>query len=235
MPRIPLLEELTNEPVPAGSPILVEFDPASQWPNVYHTIAAGWLKTGGRVDMAASDRPPEKTRSYLNRLGLEAEELEKEDRLMIYDCYTPSLGRKSQERLSIPLKVADASIWWSKQYETASALATGLFWLRTWDNISILDRFNDEKTWVEFVLARVIPNAYLRKETAIRGVMRGVHSEWVYKRLEMANDGIVDIRLDESSDPPRNLIRIRTMRDVAFDARWRHLRVGENFEVTLEK
>ena len=31
------------------------------------------------------------------------------------------------------------------------------------------------------------------------------------------------------------IMRIRSMRDVSFDARWDRLKVSENFEVTLEK
>ena len=42
-------------------------------------------------------------------------------------------------------------------------------------------------------------------------------------------------KLDETTDPPRNLIRIRSMRNVGFDGRWHQLKVKEKFEVTLEK
>ena len=64
--------------------------------------------------------------------------------------------------------------------------------------------------------------------------MRGVHSEAVYKKWEGASDAVVDFRLNESSDPSQNLMRIRSMRDVGLDGRWHKLKICENFEVMLE-
>ena len=60
-----------------------------------------------------------------------------------------------------------------------------------------------------------------------------LRSEWVYRKLEAAADGVIDFELDETSDPPRNRMRIRSMRDVGFDARWHSLKVGDNYEVRL--
>ncbi len=103
------------------------------------------------------------------------------------------------------------------------------------DDLSVLDRFNEEKNWVEFLLARMIPGNRARELTSIRGIMRGIHSDWAYKQLEAAVDGVVDFKLGEASDPPTNLMRIKSMRNVGFDGRWHQLQIGGNFEVTLEK
>ena len=92
-----------------------------------------------------------------------------------------------------------------------------------------------KKRLVEFESTRPVQVTESHKGVAIRGVMKGVHSDWVYKRLEDAYNGIIDFRLDESSDPSRNLMRIRSMRDVGFDGRWHRLKIAENFGVTLEK
>ena len=46
---------------------------------------------------------------------------------------------------------------------------------------------------------------------------------------------IIDFKLDETSDPAQNLMRIKTLRNVSFDGRWHKLKIAENFEVTLEK
>ena len=75
----------------------------------------------------------------------------------------------------------------------------------------------------------------MQKLIGIRGIAKGVHSEWAYKQLETAADGIIDFRLDEAVDPPQNLIRLRSMRNVGFDGRWHLIKIGETFEVTLEK
>lgn len=76
---------------------------------------------------------------------------------------------------------------------------------------------------------------HTRKNTFICGIMKGVHSDWVYRQLEGAVDGVIDFKVEESGDEVRNLMRIRVMRNVGFDSRWQQLKIGDNFEVTLEK
>jgi KaiC/GvpD/RAD55 family RecA-like ATPase len=233
MPRIPLLEDLTAQPIPPGSVLLVVFDPSSQWYNAIITIAAGWLKQGGKVSYSAYTEPPEGVRFKLSRLGVNAAQLEMEEKLIINDWYTTTLGEKSKEKHSIPsLKVSDLSLMFS-QGDLRGPPSQG--WLNISDNTSTVARFNDEKSWVEYVLTRPIRMGRIRGHTMIRGLMDGVHSGWVYKQLESAHDGIIDFKFDETRDPPRNQMRIRTMRNVPFDGSWHQLRIDENFQVTLEK
>ena len=67
------------------------------------------------------------------------------------------------------------------------------------------------------------------------GVIRGIHNDWVYRQLEDAADGVVDFKIDEVGEETRDVLRIRGMRNVAFDRRWHSLKIGENLEVSLEK
>ena len=226
---------MTTGQVPAGSNLLVEYDPASQWYNAALTIAAGWLKGRGTVDYNASVESPAQVRLKLNGLGVNVEEHEKEGRLELWDVYTVLLGRKSDEKFVGSLgglKVSEASIAFAKE-EMSLPIAPDM--LRIADDLSYLDRFNDEKNWLEFVVSRVFPAAALRKITAIRGFMKGVHSEKAYSRLEGAADGIIDFKLEELGEEAKNLMRIRSMRNVGFDSRWHPLKINENFEVILEK
>ena len=48
-------------------------------------------------------------------------------------------------------------------------------------------------------------------------------------------DGIIDFKLDETTDPAQNLIRIRTLRNVGFGGRWHKLKIAENREVTIAR
>ena len=50
-----------------------------------------------------------------------------------------------------------------------------------------------------------------------------------------SSEGIVDFKLDETTDPAQNLFRIRNLRNVEFDGRWHKLKVAKNFEVSLVK
>jgi KaiC/GvpD/RAD55 family RecA-like ATPase len=237
MPRIPIIEDLTASPVPAGSILLVEFTGASQWFNAALIIAAGWLKQGGRVSYNAYLRSPENVRSKLSRAGLNVETLEAEDKLRIWDWYTTTLGKKSNEKFAYDsLKVADLSIRFAQlgpSYQLAG-------WIRINDNISTIARFNDEKAWIEFLLTRAFPGVTSAgKTTTLLAILKGVHSNSAYEQLEAASDGVIDFRLEEVTDKvgeqATTIIRIRSMRDTSFDARWHRLKIEETLEFTLEK
>src|SRR3972149_2045862 len=98
MPRIPLIEDLTTGPIPAGSNLLVEFDPASQWYNASLSMAAGWLEEGGRVSYNTHGQAPADIRARLSRLRLDVPKLEEDGKLIIFDGYTMTLGQKSKEK-----------------------------------------------------------------------------------------------------------------------------------------
>jgi len=223
---------MMTDPVPAGSALMVEFDPASQWYAASMTITAGWLKTGGAVTYLVNAQPPDSVRMQLRRLGID-EALEKDERLVIFDGYTMTLGRRSTEKYAAKsLKAGDLSILYSREVMQAGPVPELLTIV---DNVSTLARFNDERAWVEFMLTRGIPSAYLTKSTTIAGITLGVHPDSVYKQLEVAADGVIDLKLDAQSNPPRNLIRIRSLRSMRFDGQWRELTLGEDYNITLKQ
>jgi len=234
MPRIHLIEDLTTGPVPPGSALLAEFDAASQWYSASTSITAGWLESGGKVNYYAFAQSPDSIRNQLTRLGIDVERVEKSGALEIWDWYTATLGQTSKEkRAAESLKVAELSIHVStvrmKGPLAPDTLAIG-------EDISVLDRFNDERNWVEYELARSYPGFRNRQITCLRGLIRDLHSDLVYKRLESASDGIIDFKIDTEAEETVNLIRIRTMRNVGFDSRWHRLKIShENFKVTVEK
>lgn len=232
MPRVSLIEDLTKGPIPAGSNILVEFDPVSQWFAASLAIAAGWVKDGGKVYYNVASQPPEKLRTQLKQLHLNVEELERTDNLRIMDYYTLTLGQKSNEKFAPPsLKAHDLSIFVLK---TLSPGPPTPDILRITDNFSVLARFNEERPWIEYELTRGIPAVSMRKAIAIRGLIRGLHSEWVYKNLEAANDGVIEFRLEESENSSRNTVRVRSMRNIGFDSRLHQIDVGDNFHIVLD-
>jgi len=84
-------------------------------------------------------------------------------------------------------------------------------------------------------LTRMVPMARPRQITQLLPFMSGIHSTWAYKQLEAAVEGIVDFKLEETTNPAQNLIRIRNLRNVGFDGKWHQLNIAENFEFTIEK
>lgn len=233
MPHIQIIEDLTTGPIPPGSSVLVEFDPASQWYNAALTIAADWIKQDGSLYYYDYSQAPDNIRVKLQRLGVQVEVLERQDKLRIYDWYTCQMGQKSSEKFAVPsMKVADLSLWVLKDWMPKDPIPEVL---EIADNPSAVARFNDEKPWIEYVLTRIVPSIHTTKNVILRGMMRGVHSDWANNQLEGAHQGIIDLELQEVSGHLRNLIRIRSMRDVGFDSQWHQLSINENMEVTLEK
>jgi len=237
MPHIQLIEDLTHDPIPTGSNILVEYQPSSQWYAASIAIAGSWLKQGGSVSYNAMAQSPSNIRNALKRLGVDTTSLEAEpappnERLRIWDWYTATLGLKSNEKLAhSSLKTSDLSIGYSReQFKFDSDPLR----LRIADDWSTVTRFNDEKTMIEFSLTRALPLSTMLQSTGITGLMTGLHSESVYSRLEAANDCIVDIKVEELKGEVKNLMRIRTFRNLSFDSRWHTLKIG-NFEVSLEE
>lgn len=212
----------------------MEFDPASQWYNASLTITAEWLKTGGEVGYSVLTRTPDEVRAHLSRLGLKVEEFEKTGMLNIYDYYTVTLGQKSTDPGAVDsLKVAELSIMIAKTQLHATPSSYPV--LAIGDNRSNLARFNDERSWVEYTLTRTMPSLKNTKAIGLGGVMIGVHSDWVYKTLEGAHDGIVDFKLEETGKGITNLIRVRSMRNVPYNSDWHSLKIGDNFEISLDK
>ena len=236
--RLALIEDLLSEPLPTGSNLLVEYDAASQWYRASLNITREWLRAGGEVGYNVTVQPPDNLRSQLRKLGLNVEDLETRGKLEIWDWYTATLGQKSKERFvgSSTLKAADLSIDIGRE-ELKPAMAGETYpeYLRIWDNCSVMARFNDDKAWVEFLVTRVFPSGFHSKSTFIVGVIRGIHSDWVYRQLEDAADGVIDFKIDELDEETRDVFRIRSMRNVPFNRRWVPLKIGENLEVSLEK
>ncbi len=217
MPRIPLIEDLTTGPVPAGSNLLVEFDPASQWYNAVLTIAAGWLKTSGRVTYILSSRAPDDIRSQLTKLSIDVARSEASDTLRIWDAYSTTLGLQSREKYKIEsMNVADLRIWAAKQFMHQPPSPDLLY---ITENSSVAARYNNEKSWIEYTLTRVLPSVSMTKAMNVRGVSLGVHSDSAYKQLEVAANGVIDLKVEEVEGELHNSIRIRKVLNARFDAR----------------
>lgn len=136
------------------------------------------------------------------------------------------------------LKVADLSVEWlrlsksgPRPYDVVETWPPGA--LNMIDNASELMRFNEENAYLEFLISRGMPNERRAKRIRIGGIARGVHTESFYKRLEGASDGIIDVRVMERDDEPKNFLRIRSLKGQPHDARWHEIKIKPNGEATL--
>jgi hypothetical protein len=151
-------------------------------------------------------------------MGVDMEDLEKTEKLQNWDWYTCQLGQKSKEKNAREsLKVSDLSPSFSRgEMFRLFGAERGL--LQVSENTSAVVRFNDEKVWVKYVLTRVVPATKLNQSILIRGIMKGVPSEWAYKQHEGSMTALQISSLRKKAT--RDVIRIRTMRDVGFDREW---------------
>ncbi len=67
----------------------------------------------------------------------------------------------------------------------------------------------------------------------LQGFIRGIHSEWLYKRMEAASDGVIDVRVMEREEEAKNFLRVRSLKGQPHDSRWHEIKIKSNGEATL--
>lgn len=251
--NIPLLSQLIPGGIKPGVQFVVEFDPDSQWLSVATTIAARFIIGGGRVAYGAITRSTEAVKEALSQLGVDVAAAVKASHLNIDDWYTATLtggridtgpGRGSvlepmEGGLRVrSLTVADLSVQWLKDMkegfkpgdvvETWPAGALGVS-----ESLSELLRFNEENSFVEFFLSRMLPNDRRAKRIGLRGIATGIHSPMLYKRLENALDGVIDVRVLEQNGVPETFLRIRVLKSQPHDNRWYEIEIKSKGEAVL--
>jgi KaiC/GvpD/RAD55 family RecA-like ATPase len=251
---IPLLGELIPGGTKPGTIFMVEYDPESQWFSFATSITAGVLRSNGYVTYMVFTRSPEEFKYDLSALEVDLEIALNEGRLIVDDWYTASLaGGRIATPIATPgffertkggwkaqsLKVADLSVQWLKESKDVvraghesenwppGALAVG-------EAVSSLLRFNDEKEVLEWIESRVMPSERKSRRITMWGFTRGIHSEVFYKRLESTCDGVIDLRVMERGDEPKNFFRIRSLKGQPHDAHWHEIEIRQNGEAILK-
>ena len=214
------------------------------------TIAAHFLRAGGRVSYTALLRPPEAVRESLHALGVDVEEAIIEGRFTLDDYHTVTLaGGRLDEGVPVverieggtrarSLRVSDLSVGMLKELKQDPE--SGVIWenwppgaLSISDSLSQILRFNEEKPYLEWMINRNLPNYRRAKRVGIFGAVRHIHSESFYKRMEGEIDGVVDLRVIEQGQEWKNLICIRSLKGQPHDARWHEIEIKPNGEATL--
>ncbi len=251
--EIQLLAKLIPDGVRAGTMLLVEFDPDSQWLSVATTITSHFVRENRHVGYLAMVRPVADVERCLSALGTDLGPAVQSGRFVIEDWYSPTLsgGRLESidqrgpmfERTSTglrvrSLKVNDLSVEWLKTSKAGPQIYDIIdHWpagsLVIVESFSSMLRFNDERAFVEWVESRVNPEERKRKGITIQGLVRGLHSDWLYKRMESASDGIIDVRVMERGDETKNLLRLRTLKGQPHDTRWHEIEIKSNGEAIL--
>ncbi len=99
--------------------------------------------------------------------------------------------------------------------------------------MSVLLRFNEERTYLEWEETRSIPNERKAGRINISGYARGVHTESFYKRIESTYDGLIEIKLMEQESEVGSFLRLTNLRGQPHDARWHKVEIRSSGEAIL--
>lgn len=251
--QIQLLADLIPDGVKPGTMLLVEFDPDSQWLSLATTMTSHFFRDNRHIGYLAMVRPVEDVERCLAALEVDFGPAVQSGRFVIEDWYSAtltggllgSLNEKGPIFERTPsglcvrsLKVNDLSVEWLKTSKAGPQIYDIIdLWpggsLVIAESFSGMLRFNEERPFVEWIESRVNPGERKRKGITIQGLVRGLHSDWLYKRMESASDGIIDVRVMERDEEAKNLLRLRTMKGQPHDAHWHEIRIKSNGEATL--
>ncbi len=245
---IPLLADLVPDGISPGTGLLVEYDPHSQWFAVATTIIARWLSAGNRALCVAMVRPRDVVVNDLGRLGVDVNAKEETGTLRVDDWYsatlTPEHSTFEDEAIDDKylkygsVKIPDLSLAFSKRLKGLQLLSKWsseqqLGVLAIAESFSMLLRFNEERTFLEWFENRDIPLQRKLKRINLWGFGRGLHSEQFYRRLENVVDGVVEVRVMERGDQTKNLVRVTSLKGQPHDARLHEIEIKGNGEAIL--
>lgn len=234
---LPILCELVPEGLPFSRNYLIEFEPQSLWYETSFTLANHTLRHGIKTQYHTFMRSPGEIRNTLRKLGLDVFMLEKEKTLMLFDSYTVTTGLSLPENPKAPVNRSVSLLDWGESIvkEFKEGAPQGDEHLHIDDNTSVLLQYNDEKVFIDWWRTRLVPAVRASKGIGINSVVAGVASEAFYKKIESLSDGIIDFRSRDESGHVEQYMRVRMMRGITCDSRWRRLQLLKSGEVVLDK
>lgn len=241
-----ILEDLVPSGIRFGASYLVEFGPDSPWYETSLTMASSALRTGARTEYHTYMHPPQEVREFLTRLGLDVIDLEQKDQLRILDTYdvmtglakaeTPE-GMRRKGREAYEHQSFDLNHWSSR---VVKIIRDGVAddekqWLHIDDNTSTMCHYTDEKLMIDIWRTRIIPYAKMRSLAMFHSVMMGIASDSFYKQFESLCDGIIEFKNRDDGSQVEHFARVRTLRGMSSDNRWRRLQLQSNGSVRIDR
>jgi class 3 adenylate cyclase len=234
------LEKLAPGGFCYGMTCVVEFESNSLWHEVSLAIAAQALGRGMKTEYHVFQHTPTEIRLALKRMGVGVEEFEKKGSFRVMDSYTPTTpltgpmeGRR-EPMLSGRTPDVDQ---WAKAIR--DKMKSGFEeeekrWLHIDDNESVLLQFSDEESIVNGWRTTFVPMAKARELLILHSLVTGIASESFYRKTEAMADAVIDMTTKEEGGRLENYVRLRTLRGVRFDSRWRRIELLSNGEVAVE-
>ncbi len=106
-------------------------------------------------------------------------------------------------------------------------------WLHLDDNTSVMNHYTEEKLMIDTWRTRIIPYAKIRELAMFHSLMTSIASEGFYKQFESLCDGIIEFRSGDEAGRVEHYARVRTIRGMSCDSRWRRLRLQNDGSVAV--
>jgi hypothetical protein len=201
---------------------MIEFDPDSSYYQILESVVHECLSAGYVVSFFDYTRFPNEVRRELKALGSDIESLEARSLFRIWDGYSTTLGTKSKEALWFEsLKIQDLSLHFLKMTKDEQPIRNDIGFS---DNGSVVLRYNDEKSFVDWYATRVIPRVKLHDRISFSAFALGLHSSHFYKSMEDLVDGIIEVRLVEAETRTYTRLRVRNFKKGRSDSSWRSVK-----------
>ena len=244
---VPILDDLAPQGFFYGGHYVVEFDPDSLWYETSLTIAALALKRGIKTEYHVFQHFPNEAREAFANLGVDAERMEREGLLSIWDSYTATAkyekekeeaekekGNLWESNATKPLDVEKSAKGWTEAFNKGYP-EEDKRWLHIDDNTSIFLQYNEEKVFTDAWRTAILPFGIRGRETPhFIALVKGIASDAFYTKFEALCDGIIDLKAQEEGGRIEQYIRIRMLRGKRFDSRWHRLELTKNGQVALE-
>lgn len=223
-----------------GMTCVVEFEPQSLWHEMSLAIAAQALGRGMKTEYHVFQHTPAEISLALKRMGVAVEDFERKGSFRVMDSYTPTTpltgpGKGSREPM-LSGRTPDVGQW-AKVIQ--DKMKNGFEeeekrWLHIDDNESVLLQFSDEESIVNGWRTTFVPMAKERELLILHSLVTGIASDSFYRKTEAMADAVIDMTTREEGGRLENYVRLRTLRGVRFDSRWRRIELLSNGEVAVE-
>ena len=232
---LPLISGLPPSTFRYGTIILVEFEPHSVWYEMSLTLAARALAAGVRTDYHTFRHVPEDVVDGLTRQGIDVSRAQREARFRLIDSYSPQTGLATPAH-HWPYEFASQSLRIVDWKQGSSAVLDDLAERRLVhidEDDSVLVEYNREGDVIDFFQTRAFEAARKRDFLFVHAFMKGIHSRAFYRKFESLADVILDFQTREAEGHLENVLRVRSIRGVAADTRWRLLALTPHGEVRV--
>jgi len=213
---IPFLDALLPEGLPIPSASAVLGDAGTGKTVLCQQMLVTYLARGGTGIYLALDSFPDQIRGALSALGCNAQRYELQDKLLLVDCYSGIIGRKSSERLSSDSAgLVDLNVLVSK---SLSALE-GAPPMMVLDSLTTLFQRMGIRPSI-LSLDNLVAKVRAADAVLLVKLSRRAFHPAIIATVEEMVDGVIEMKTEEDSGAIQRSLRVFKMRGTPHKMSW---------------